>query len=1005
MEENKKLAAVVTLCVLGMCFFQWRGTASAAELVVNGGPDNMTDEQKAEWVDEIDGGGYTAEGDANNNTVYISSEVEITSNLIAGGYTENGKANGNKVSFDGVILPENHLDVYGGYSKLGDVSGNVIEVDNSKKQKGDYWNTIFMTAGETVEGNAVGNKILITNTVVENNKIDGSDNGFWGGFSEKGNVISNSVIVSKSNLSGYLVGGTVSNGNAFNNSVIISNSEIDTGLIRGADVVTGNGKVENNIVFIDNSKLISTEVIGGNGKFSNDNSHVGEIVSNIVKISNSAICGEIYGGKGRDSSFISDNVVQIIDSHNAMEDGSGSVNIFGGYSSSDTIVQENIVQIVNSNITLDKDYTDVDDNIFYGGRGHGTVKENVLYIENSTVEGQLVGGRSDGGNAEQNVVTINRSAVKGHIWGGLANNGIAKNNVVNISNSDVELIVSKKNIISLAGGISNKEAVGNTVIINNHSNIKSSGGKHPDIAGGLVNGVGKADDNYVAVVGSTVVGDIYGGLSMVIPDSDDDDEVTAAATEGSANNNTIYIENSTIAGKVVAGGNTTGVAKDNKIIISGNTIVENAHLIGAHDTKKGTGNTLILDGWSGKATSVAGFENYSFQNIKDVKNAVLTVGSASNIDANTKFDVSFAGSVDLQKGDTVKLIAIEKNGVSLDEKKQEASVGTSLDITGFLSESESGKGVDFKVGKITLNRQTDLIGSANAAAAAFLADGGELVVDGLMQINNSEYGFNTFAATHGANSDYDNGVDVQGWNNIVGVGHNAKTEAGDFAWGIFYEGGTSEYDTANAYHGNVFNADGKAVYNGYGAAARLNKDNGVYYEAGLRAGKLKNDLSNALLDVNGMSYGYKTESDYFGYHVGVGRAVALADGDQLDVYARYHHTKVDGDSFTVAAGDVYNLDKVYSDKIRLGGRYQDNLNEAVKVYYGAAWEYEFSGESEGSVKGYAMEKSDLGGSTFVGELGLLMNNPGSAWTVDMALQAYGGQREGIGGKVQATYHF
>lgn len=195
------------------------------------------------------------------------------------------------------------------------------------------------------------------------------------------------------------------------------------------------------------------------------------------------------------------------------------------------------------------------------------------------------------------------------------------------------------------------------------------------------------------------------------------------------------------------------------------------------------------------------------------------------------------------------------------------------------------------------------------------------------------------------------------------------------------------------------------MYNGYGAAARLSKDNGMYYEAGVRAGKLKNDLSNALMDANNIAYGYKTESDYFGYHVGVGKKVALNGGDKLDVYARYYHTKVDGDSFVVGSGDRYSLDKVYSDRIRVGGRYTDNLNEAVKVYYGAAYEYEFSGEAEGAVKGYAMEKSDLGGSSFVGELGLLMNNPGSAWTVDMALQAYGGQREGFGGKVQATYHF
>lgn len=60
---------------------------------------------------------------------------------------------------------------------------------------------------------------------------------------------------------------------------------------------------------------------------------------------------------------------------------------------------------------------------------------------------------------------------------------------------------------------------------------------------------------------------------------------------------------------------------------------------------------------------------------------------------------------------------------------------------------------------------------------------------------------------------------------------------------------------------------------------------------------------------------------------------------------------------------------------------------------------------QAAVKGYALNKSDLGGSSFVGELGLLMNNPGSAWTVDMSLQTYAGQYEGIGGKVQATYHF
>lgn len=848
MKENKRLATVVTLCVLGMCFFQWGGTASAAELVVNGGPDNITPEQKAEWVDEIGSDGHSIA----HNTSLSNNKLE----LIGGDYSK--------------------YKIFGAFAQNGDVENNTINISSNV----------------SVAGGVI-----------------------YGGYSE--------------------------NGDAKNNTVFISNSNFENATdIYGATVNSEAGKIENNRVILHDSSYKGI-IVGGIG----DTKYVGDILGNYVEIKNSHINGRIFGGRGFAAKNVSCNVVNIINSKLESDEAS----IYGGYSN------------------------------------NGNAENNRVNISGLV---QLKG---------LNVDNTNEPLV---IYGGYSKNGVVKDNSVVVSNSEFKG--------QLVGGVAKKEAIGNTVIINK-SEIIGLSGKAPDIAGGYVDGVGKADNNYVAVVDSDVAGNIYGGLSMVIPDSNVDNTVIAESTGGSANNNTIYIENSTVEGTIVAGGNTNtnGEAKNNKIIISGEkTNIESAKLVGTDATKindatKITGNTLVIDGWSGSVTSVAGFDAYSFQNIKNIDDAVLTVDSASSIDADTKFDISFAGSVDLQEGKTVNLI--EVSGIPLNEKEQEASVGTSLDVAGSIVGGNNG--IDFKVDKITLNRQTAVVGSANVAAAAFLTDGGELAVDGLARINGDEYGFNTFAATHGANSDYDNGTDLKGWNNIVGVGHNAKTEAGDLAWGVFYEGGTGEYDAANSYHVNVFNADGKTVYNGYGAAARLSKDNGIYYEAGLRAGKLKNDLSNALMDKNGLSYGYKTESDYFGYHVGVGKEVALNGGDKLDVYARYYHTQVDGDSFVVGSGDRYSLDKVYSDRIRVGGRYTDNLNEAVKVYYGAAYEYEFSGEAEGSVNGYALSESDLGGSSFVGELGLLMNNPGSAWTVDMALQAYGGQREGVGGKVQAIYHF
>lgn len=1120
MKENKKLATVVTLCVLGMCFFQWGGTASAAELVVNGGPNNITPEQKAEWVDEIDGGGHSIahdtslsnnkleliggdyskykifgafaqNGDALNNSVKLQG---VTGNIssVYGSYVaspnENGYANGNTVTIDGfsggidkirggeanegasnntvnlinigntaVEIPSLDMTVFGsiiGGDSIGTVVNNKVVVSGvngfyaREIYGGKAWGKVY---DDSVKSEVIGNSVSISGsgTIIST--------GIYGGYSEKGNAENNQVSISgQVHLNGinvdntneplFIYGGYTTEGDANNNIVDISgdakiesdaiyggytengdtngnkvtfdgvtftaaeehgvyggysyqgnscdnyveieNSNIDAGnsSIVGGGLYAGNGEIVNNKVFIDRSSIYTWSIIGGEGW----GDYEGSITSNYVGINNSSISAFVYGGRGSGSSEVNGNVVEVTKSNNRFVGENNDtcyryVDFVGGYSNSGT-VSNNLVNISESE-----------------------------FLSGDDVQTAIWGGKSENGKVVGNSAVVSASTISGRIYGGVSvgstpdDGGIAENNSVYVSGSKISILSNDRLLIGIAGGVSNKEASGNTVIIINKSKVTaSSGGKHPDIAGGFVNGVGKADDNYVAVVDSTVAGNIYGGLSMVIPDSVVDDEESAAATEGSANNNTIRIENSRVegmivAGRVVAADDVTSEANNNTIIISGeNTNIEFASLVGSMDAKKGTGNTLVLDGWSGSASSVAGFDNYSFQNIKNIDGAVLTVNSASDIDADTKFNVSFAGSVDLQEGQSVKLISVN-DSVNVKNENINTSVGTSLDVAGTLVGGD--KSVDFKVGKITLNRQTDLVGSANAAAAAFLADGGELAVDGLAQINSDEYGFNTFAAAYGANSDYDNGTDLKGWNNIVGVGHNAKTEAGDFAWGVFYEGGTGESDAANSYHVNVFNADGKTVYNGYGTAARLSKDNGVYYEAGVRAGKLKNNLSNALMDTNDIAYSYKTESDYFGYHVGVGKAVALNGGDKLDVYARYYHTKVDGDSFVVGSGDRYSLDKVYSDRIRVGGRYTDNLNEAVKVYYGAAYEYEFSGEAEGSVNGYALNESDLGGSSFVGELGLLMNNPGSAWTVDMALQAYGGQREGVGGKVQATYHF
>ena len=844
---KKKLFAAISLGILST-FVSGALTASAAELIVNGGPNNMTAEQKAEWVGEIQGG-----------------------------YTENGKANNNKVSFDGVKFTADRYEIRGGYSKLGDVSGNTIEIDNSNRAYDKDNEMMWIAGGETKDGNAENNSIIITDSSLYGGGYTTTQNALMGGYSHKGDALSNSIEVSGSHLNGYLEGGRAFAGNALDNHVVVEGGSLDDAYVYGAVVDTGDGNIEYNSVSIKNTYVDASEIIGGYGNIGGDNQevHVGELSKNAVEIVNSSFNGMVCGAMDKGYSELVGNKVMIKESDNISQengkDYNANVDIYGGRSLSDALVQGNTVKIINSSLLLEKRVADSENRIF-GGRGKGVIKENNVTVYNSTFEGQLIGGRCE----------VNEFA--------------------------------------------------------------------------------------------SVVGNIVG------------------------------IKDSTVVGDVIAAQNKAGMAVDNRILLTGGkTDVSQANLIGATNAEKGKGNTLSLMDWSGKALSVAGFDAYEFNKIKDITKPMLSVGSVNDIDNGTEFSMYFDESVKLTNGQKLTLIASDTAIGTVINEYQTADIGFALEADGALM--SDGNNINFEISAIRANHQTDIVGTANAAAASFVADGAQLAVDGMEQLNRDEYGFNTFASAYGSNGDYDNGVDMKGWNTMVGVGHNSETESGAFAWGVFYETGSGEMKAENSYRKDAFGVDGKAVYNGYGAAARLSKDNGVYYEAGLRAGKLKNNLNNALMNAALATEGYKTESDYLGYHVGVGKAVALDNGDQLDVYARYYHTQVDGDSFVASGGERYYLDKVYSDRIRVGGRYSDELNEAVKVYYGAAYEYEFSGEAEGSVKGYALNKSDLGGSSFVGELGLLMNNPGSAWTVDMSLQTYAGQYEGIGGKVQATYHF
>lgn len=216
--------------------------------------------------------------------------------------------------------------------------------------------------------------------------------------------------------------------------------------------------------------------------------------------------------------------------------------------------------------------------------------------------------------------------------------------------------------------------------------------------------------------------------------------------------------------------------------------------------------------------------------------------------------------------------------------------------------------------------------------------------------------------------------------------------------------GGGSYDTYNTINGRTYRGDGDTVYNGGGLLLRWETNGGTYTEASLRAGMVKNEVGPSL-EFAGNRYGFKTENNYYGGHVGIGRIMERDDGDAWDIYGKYFHMHHEGDTVTIA-GDEFAFDSVNSDRLRVGARYLDRKNGRFTGYYGLAYEYEFSGDTGGTANHHAMYTPSLQGSTVIGEIGF-RGTPGedSPWSFEVSLRGYAGKQEGISGAVTAAYSF
>ena len=681
-------------------------------------------------------------------------------------------------------------------------------------------------------------------------------------------------------------------------------------------------------------------------------------------------------------------------------DTTGSYKLYGGYSQQGN-ADGNLVQV--------SDNCELYSGVVGGYTELGAAKHNRVNVSGSSVYFGVVGGNSVKGDADNNLVTINNSTSRDPVIGGYSLQGNAKYNAVIIKDSVVNGYIY--------GGYSDSygDAAGNIVAISGNKNELN------DVYGGC-SYYGSAKDNIVNLHDLTAENiSVYGGRSDKNAAVGNSVNINAVlintnvyggyTINGSAENNIINILGGQVQGNICGGyvdsGN--GSISNNVIRISGAADISKADLYGGYSPNniEFSNNRLIFDGWSGSVNSLSNFNVLEFENIS--KDNVITINDNGNTYiSNAKILInSVAQSEELAVNDKLKITI---SGEIIDSPniiigKEGILQGVAKAIQGKIDDTNDT--ITFQITDIHAQRQTAITTESRAGAAAFVNQGAEIVADNLTGLGRSEEGISTFAAVSGNSSKYKTGsyAEVNGWNNIIGVANTRETASGKIHYGAFFENGSSNYNTFNEFDGTAFRGDGNVVYNGGGVLLRLDRTNGFYTEAALRAGNVKNEADKCLADASGNTYGYKTENAYYGGHIGIGKIFQLDNGKAWDLYGKYFHMHHEGDSVTIN-NDRFDFDSVDSSKLRIGARFSEQQDEKLTSYYGLAWDYEFSGDVKGTAAGYDMHAPSLEGSTVIGEAGLRYN-PGkeSPWYFDLNVKGYAGMQKGFSGNVQAVYSF
>lgn len=666
-----------------------------------------------------------------------------------------------------------------------------------------------------------------------------------------------------------------------------------------------------------------------------------------------------------------------------------------------------------------------------GGSLSGDVAGNTVIVTNGSIFG-IHGGMSGSGSVTGNAVIVSGGNINYSIYGGFANEGDVTNNSVTISGGDIK----RGGVIGGSGsGYSN--ATGNSVTI--------SGGSIGGYVQGGSSSYGNVAGNSVLISGGTIGGDVYGGsagISASDPRCGDaaGNSVTILggrigenvyggwSYRGYSTGNAVTISGGNMARNVVGG---AGVgATNNTVTLKGSSIQfsEDAVVYGGYSWNTSgdvvTGNTLVLDDFSGSVGSFRNFErvvlNLSSLPAPGADAPILILHGDENTFKGASLSISIGNCGNLTEGQSFSLIRandgvdLAANGLTL---KNSSISGIAMRYD--LCFSLDANLVNATVVSSSLNPQTKSLSEGRIVPLALAGQAQDLVASlgidhAVMAAMHQGFssGPETFFAMAGGRSSYDTGshVDLSGFSLLAGVS-SAMPRARSLVLGAFMETGWGKYSSHNSFEdAPSVRGSGDASYSGGGMLVRWDMSGaglrGVSLEASFRAGSTEENYSSGdLTDGLGRGARYNLSSPYYGGHAGAAFTRNLTQTVTMNSYARFLWNRV-GEERAVIGGDEVGFQALTSHRFQGGARFFYHAASTVRPYAGLGYEWECNGTSRATAYGQEIAAPSLRGGTGTVEAGAVIRlAERKPVFLDVGVKGYAGKRKGVSGSLQLRTFF